>query len=191
MQVTVKFSPSVARKFVETCFVELEGHALQQSVILTGVGLGPCAIFSYDVLDIGNIYVRNLYRYSMVLDNRGDIPVPFFITSGTGPFASMFQFFPSNGVVNVDEKLVVEVEVMACQLGRFDERIPVAIAGTDAQLTIQFKGRVVGPTCHVNTSALDFGLVSYGFRCVFESLWVHRLAVLQGDSHHFTGTQRR
>lgn len=165
MQVTVSFSPLVAQTFAEKCFVELEGQALRQPVTLTGVGLGPRAMLSYDVLDVGNIYVRTLYRYSVLLENRGDIPVPFFISAGNGPFSSMFKFFPSGGTAEVDETLNMQVEVMASQLGRFDERIPISITGTDTQLMLQFKGRVVGPTCKISTTTLDFGMVAYGFRC--------------------------
>ena len=61
LQVTVEFSPYVARKFTEICYVELEGHAERQPVLLTGLGLGPCALFTYDVLDIGNAYICLLY----------------------------------------------------------------------------------------------------------------------------------
>eukprot|EP00892_Ulva_mutabilis_P006441 jgi/Ulvmu1/4169/UM019_0148.1 len=164
IEVTVKYSPLVARQVVETCFVEVEGQALRQPVILTGTGLGPCAIFSYDVLDVGNIYVRTLYRYSVLMENRGDIPVPFCIEPGSGVFASMFQFSPKTGAVQVDGKMIIGVEIMPSQLGRFDERVPVSVAGTDSQLSIHFKGRVVGPACQINTTVLDFGLVSYGFR---------------------------
>lgn len=167
MQVTVTFSPLVAQTFAETCFVELEGQALRQPVTLTGVGLGPRAMLSYDVLDVGNIYVRTLYRYSVLFDNRGDIPVPFLITAGNGPFSSMFNFYPSDGIAEVDETLNMQVEVMASQLGRFDERIPISITGTDTQLMLQFKGRVVGPTCQISTKTLDFGMVAYGFRYAF------------------------
>lgn len=166
---TVKFSPSVARTFAETCYVELEGLAVRQAVILRGVGLGPHAVFSYDLLDVGNIYVRTLYRYTVILENRGDIPVPFVVDTSSSAFASTFRFNPSAGVVDVDETQSIQVEVMATQLGRFDERIPVSVSGTDLKLMLHFKGRVVGPTYQIDTADLNFGIVAYGFRRVSAS----------------------
>lgn len=162
----VKFAPLVARTFVETCFIAVEGQANRLPVKLSGVGLGPRAMFSYDLLDVGDVYIRTLYRYSVLLENRGDIAVPFGIVSGKSAVNSMFKFSPSSGTVEVNETLNIQVEVMANQLGRFDERIPFAVAGTDTQLMLQFKGRIVGPTCRISTTTLNYGVVAYGFRCV-------------------------
>lgn len=164
MQVTVEFSPYVARKFTETCYVELEGHAERQPVVLTGLGLGPCAIFTYDVLDIGNAYINTLYRYSVQLENRGDIPAPFAIQPGDGEFGSMFTFVPSDGVVPAETTLDIEVELLASHIGRLEERVLVDVAGIDSPLSLQFKGRIVGPTFDIDVATLDFGMVAYGFR---------------------------
>jgi hypothetical protein len=163
-QVTIQFSPHTARKFIEVCYVELEGHAERQAVVLSGAGLGPCAIFSYDVLDIGSAYVNTLYRYSVQLENRGDIPAPFSIQQGKGDFGSMFTFLPPEGVVAAETTLNIEVELLAKHIGRLEEKVLVNVTGIDAPLSLQFKGKVVGPTCEVDTDHLDFGMLAYGFR---------------------------
>lgn len=161
----MEFSPYVARKFTEICYVELEGHVERQPVTLTGQGLGPCAIFTYDVLDIGNAYINTLYRYSVQLENRGDIPAPFAIQPGDGEFGSMFAFVPSDGVVPAETTLDIEVELLASHIGRLEERVLVDVAGMDSPLSLQFKGRIVGPTFDIDVDTLDFGMVAYGFRC--------------------------
>jgi hydrocephalus-inducing protein len=166
VQVTVEFSPYVAKLFKEICYVELEGHAERQPVVLTGLGLGPCAIFTYDVLDIGNAYINTLYRYSVQLENRGDIPAPFAVQPGDGEFGSMFTFVPSDGVVPAETTLDIEVELLATHIGRLEEWVLVDVAGMDSPLSLQFKGRIVGPTFDIDVEVLNFGMVAYGFRCV-------------------------
>lgn len=40
-------------------------------------GLGPLAVFSYDVLDVGDTYAGILHQYEVELQNRGKIDVEF------------------------------------------------------------------------------------------------------------------
>lgn len=162
----MEFSPDVARQFAETCYVEVEGHAERQPVQLVGMGLGPCAIFTYDVLDIGNAYISTVYRYSVQLENRGDIPAPFTIQPGDGEFGSMFTFIPSDGEVPAETTLDIEVELLATHIGRLEERVLVDVAGIDSPLSLQFKGKIVGPTFDIDVDHLDFGMLAYGFRSV-------------------------
>lgn len=101
----------------------------------------------------------------MVLENRGDIVAPFRALPGTGPLARAFTFEPEHGEVPVDESLVIRVDLLSRTLGRFDEKFQFALAGSDAPLELQFKGCVAGPSFSADVESLDFGMVSYGFRC--------------------------
>lgn len=49
-------------------------------------------------------------------------------------------------------------------LGEFDETFRWEILSSSKPLLLQFKGTVVGPSFTVDSSNLDFGIVSYGFR---------------------------
>ena len=165
MQVTLQFFPDFERLFTETVFVELEGRAARVPLAVSGAGLGPSAIFSYDVLDVGNTFIHTTHRYDVLLENRGEVPVPFTVAKGPGPLAHAFAFTPEAGVVPVDASLQLGVKLLGDRLGKFDERMFLRVTGTDKQLSVQFKGRVVGPTFSVDAERLGFGVVAYGFRC--------------------------
>lgn len=47
------------------------------SCSLRAEGLGPCAVFSYDVLDVGDTYAGVVHLYEVELQNRGKIDVDF------------------------------------------------------------------------------------------------------------------
>jgi hydrocephalus-inducing protein len=163
-QITLQFCPDFARTFTSSIHVFMEGQEDRATVAAWGLGLGPSALLSYDSLDIGNAYIHTLHRYQMVLENRGAIPVPFEVMPGQGPIARAFQFDPSQGAVDVGHSLTLNVRMLADLLGRFDQRFNLQIAGTDQPIEVQFKGKIVGPSCKVSVDGLDYGLVAYGFR---------------------------
>jgi hydrocephalus-inducing protein len=165
----MQFFPDFAKQFTEHVFVEVDGRAARCAVTATGVGLGPSAIFSYDILDVGNTFIHTTYHYNVTLENRGEVPVPFSVVSGSGPLAQAFSMEPSSGIVAVDASLQLNVKLLADRLGKFEERMFLHVSGTDKPLQVQFKGRVVGPTYSVNVKQLDYGVVAYGFRCVLHT----------------------
>jgi hydrocephalus-inducing protein len=167
LQVTLHFCPDFARTFLSTIHLFLEGQEKRLTVNAQGVGLGPSALLSYDTLDIGNAYIHTLHRYQMILENRGAIPVPFEIMPGRGLLAHAFDFDPPDGAVDVNSKLTLNVNMLADRLGRFDQRFNLQIAGTNQPVEVQFKGKIVGPTCNVSIDRLDFGLVAFGFRYAY------------------------
>lgn len=166
MQVTVQFLPDFAKRFEETIFVELHGRADRVPLAAAGVGIGPCATFSFDVLDVGNTFINTSHHYALTLENRGEVPVPFRLAPATGPLAHAFTVEPTSGTVAVDDTMELGVQLLADRLGKFDEKMLLHVAGTDAPLAVQFKGWVVGPTFEASVSDLDFGVVAFGFRCV-------------------------
>ena len=165
MQVTVQFLPDFAKRFEETIFVEVQGRAARLPLVASGLGLGPCGIFSYDVLDVGNTFINTSHRYAVTLENRGEVPVPFTLAPATGPLAHAFTVTPRCGTVPVDESVQLSVQLLADRLGKFDEKMLLHVAGTDTPLQVQFKGWVVGPTFEASVQTLDYGTIAYGFRC--------------------------
>lgn len=63
---------------------------------------------------------------------------------------------------------VIRVKLLSDLLGPFDETFTWTIKGSSTPLSLQFKGHVCGPSFEVDTDLIDFGVVSYGFRCVRE-----------------------
>jgi hydrocephalus-inducing protein len=165
LQVVLEFRPDFAKNFVETVYVDMDGIANRVPVVVSGLGLGPNAIFSYDVLDVGNVYIHTAHHYQVQLENRGEVPVPFTVMPGSGPLTHAFTLEPASGVVPVDESLQLGVKLLADRLGKFDEKMFLQVEGTNKPLQVQFKGRVVGPTCELDQEQLNYGLVAYGFRC--------------------------
>ena len=54
-----------------------QGHEARFPITVRGKGLGPAAVFSYDVLDVGHTYANTPHQYEVELQNRGKIDVEF------------------------------------------------------------------------------------------------------------------
>jgi hydrocephalus-inducing protein len=59
---------------------------------------------------------------------------------------------------------LVTITLSSDVLGEFSEPFEWQIVGGDKPLSLDFRGRVVGPTFTVDVEELDFGIVSYGYR---------------------------
>ncbi len=85
----------------------------------------------------------------------------------TSPFGSKFSFEPEGGHLSGGEIQIIRVRLMSDLLGSFSEAFEWTIQGSSVPLMLQLKGNVTGPTYEVDTTTLDFGVVSYGFRWGF------------------------
>lgn len=101
----------------------------------------------------------------MELQNRGKIDVHYQLMPPTTPFGHKFAFEPSAGALGGGDIQVIRVKLMSDLMGSFDETFTWSIRGSSVPLALQFKGHVCGPSFEVDTDVLDFGVVSYGFRC--------------------------
>lgn len=63
----------------------------------------------------------------------------------------------------------IKVKLLSDLLGTFDEPFQWSIRGSSVPLLLQLKGRVRGPSFEVDTPTLDYGIVSFGFRCVLSA----------------------
>ncbi len=69
-EVIVTFQPNHAEDYKVTAFLDIEGRADRLSLQLTGKGIGPQAVFSYDTLDVGDAYINTPHKYEVELMNR-------------------------------------------------------------------------------------------------------------------------
>ncbi len=97
MEVTVQFFPDFTKEYEETAFVEVQGVERRLPILLRGKGLGPAAVFSYDVLDVGLTYCNTPHIYEVELQNRGKIDVEFRLLAPLSPFGKKFSFEPDHG----------------------------------------------------------------------------------------------
>ncbi|GIL73964.1 hypothetical protein Vretifemale_3957, partial [Volvox reticuliferus] len=164
LEVVVTFSPDHARDYEVMAYVDVAGRAERLPVVFKGRGLGPTAVFSYDVLDVGDTWVNTLHQYEVELQNRGKIDVDFRLVPPGSAFGSRFSFEPASGRLAGGQIQVIKVKLLSDLLGAFDETFAWQIRGSSEPLSLQFRGRVCAPSFEVDEEALDFGVCSYGFR---------------------------
>jgi len=163
IEVTVKFRANTAADFSCQAFLEVVGREQRLGLILHGQGIGPKASLSYDVLDIGDLFVNSLHKYEITLMNKGDIPTDWELIPSRSPMGDKFKFEPSAGRLGVGEAQTLAIRFQSGILGEFAENFHVALRGSEDLLTCQFKGQVIGPTFHFDKEEIDYGTVSYDF----------------------------
>ncbi|KAK9824158.1 hypothetical protein WJX72_008157 [[Myrmecia] bisecta] len=177
MEITVLFRPDHAKAYEATAFCEVEGRAERLPLQISGKGLGPQAVFSYDTLDVGEAYINTPHKYEVELMNRGAIEARYQLLPHDSVFGSKFQFEPESGVMEVGAVHTVKVRLLSDILGNFNEVFNWAIGGTSDPVRLQFRGRAVGPTFKVDVESVDFGVVSFGYRYTNELLLENTCAI--------------
>ncbi|XJO77830.1 hypothetical protein BDV3_002359 [Batrachochytrium dendrobatidis] len=162
-EVKVQFSPLIAGIHEAVAYCQVEGRETRLPLQLKGEALGPVARFSYDLLDLDNIFINTSHTYEVILENKGEIPTHFCLEDVKTIFGSKFSFTPNKGSIGVGEKCVISILFCSNILGNFLEEFCWSLEGTSASLILSFKGTVIGPTFHFEPSVLDFGSISYGF----------------------------
>ena len=163
-EITVQFQPKGPNEKSKVAYCEISGKSTRQPIVFKGTGIGPKAVFSYDVLDVGDTFINTLHQYEVELMNRGEIEAPFSLHPPDSTFGKKFRFEPDTGVLKVGESHPVKVMFESDILGDFAESFIWKIQGASEDLNLDFRGRVVGPTFKLDLDEIDFGVVSYGFR---------------------------
>ena len=70
---TVTFEPNEARNYEDEFWLQCSGRQHAIPINLVGTAIGPKALFSWDILNVGAIYIGALYQYRISLHNIGDI----------------------------------------------------------------------------------------------------------------------
>ena len=160
---TISFSPDSAADYACIAFLEVVGRETCLPLKMQATGIGPQAAFTYDVLDIGDVFVNSTHKYNLTLENHGDIVADYELRPSETPFGPKFKFVPDSGSLMVGESHDIEVIFQSEILGEFSEHFHFHLRGTSQPLSAHFKGHVVGPTFHFDVDELDFGVVSYEF----------------------------
>ena len=69
-EITVLFQPDHAKEYKATAYCEVGGRASRLPIQLCGTGLGPKAVFSYDLLDVGEAFINTPHKYEVEMLNR-------------------------------------------------------------------------------------------------------------------------
>lgn len=158
------FFPRAASDYTCTAYLSCVGQEERAPLVLRGLGIGPKATFSYNELDVGNVFVESHHRYEVQLLNQGDIEVDFrLVPPKESKFSGQFKFSPSCGTIAVDSQCEIRVEFKPSDLGVFHEIFEWTLKGSATAVTLAFRGKSVEPTFEFNEDRINFGTVSYGF----------------------------
>ena len=163
MHVSVKFTPDGPLDYRIMVFCDCTGLSERLPLLLLGQGVGPCAMFSFDTLDVGDTFINSVHQYEVELQNRGEIEAEFRLLPSASVVGQRFTFEPSFGVLSVGQIQPIQVTFSSDLLGDFAESFQWDVKGSSQSLYLGFRGRVVGPTFSIDVTELDFGVLSYGF----------------------------
>ncbi|CAE8612898.1 unnamed protein product [Polarella glacialis] len=165
--ITFTFTPKAALNYQCLAYCSVVGREDRLPLLLKGQGIGPKAAFSYDELDVGDIFVESVHNYEVDLINQGDIAVNFRLAPNLSPFGSKFTFTPSSGLLEVGGQCTIQVELCPDLLGEFQETFYWELVGrippSTSSIPLNFKGHSVSPTFHFDLDRISFGVISYGF----------------------------
>ncbi|CAJ1423658.1 unnamed protein product [Effrenium voratum] len=157
------FLPKDALVYCATAYLSAVGQEDRAPLVLKGLGIGPKATFSYDELDVGNVFVESAHRYEVQLLNQGDIEVDFRLVHREGKFAPRFKFTPDHGTIAVGGQCEIVVDFKPKELGPFHEVFEWALQGSATAVTLAFRGTSVRPKFEFDVDKINFGTVSFGF----------------------------
>jgi hydrocephalus-inducing protein len=165
-EVVVQFQPDFARAFEAAAYVEVQGREGRLPVSFSGQGLGPSVAFTYESLDVGDVYIHTQRQYTLELQNRGKVDAEWSLEPPGGPAGAQWAFEPAAGTLPGGETLLVRATLAAGVLGPFDEPLGCRVKGSGRVLELRLKGRVAGPDFEVDVRELELGTVGCGFRWV-------------------------
>ena len=164
-EITVTFTPSTSTEMSCVAFCDITGKEHRLPLQLQGTGIGPRIVLSYNVIDIGEVFINSVSEYDVDLINQGDISAAYELAPSFSVFGSKFKFEPSAGTLMVASREKVRISFSSDVLGEFEESFEWALLGTPLPLILTLRGKVIGPTFHIDQQVLDFKRVSVAFLC--------------------------
>eukprot|EP00760_Papus_ankaliazontas_P031923 PhM_4_TR5537/c0_g1_i1/m.106423/K17570/HYDIN; hydrocephalus-inducing protein len=159
----VTFNPQMATVYHCTAYLDVQGRVGRLPMSMKGHGLGPQCAFSFDALDLTDIFINSIHQYEVTLENRGSIEARFALRHQQTYFGSKFKFSPNSGTIPPGGSQLINITFCSDIIGIINEVFNFIIQGAKDELSLHFKGRVIGPTFHFDVEELDFGNVSYNF----------------------------
>lgn len=163
MEIVVCFRPDTAAQYNCLSFLAISGRHERLPLQLTGQGIGPHASLSFDILDIGDVFINDEHSYELSIRNKGDIPAQWTFMSSLTRFGNKFKFSPLDGYLLPNQSQPIAIKFESDVLGEFSEYFRFALQGNEDMLICQIKGHVIGPTFHFDCNTIDFGVVSFDY----------------------------
>lgn len=104
IEVTVFFRPRTTTEYGSHAFLDCIGREERLPLRLGGSGIGPKVVLSFDVLDMGDVFINSRHVYEVTLLNKGDIAADWTLQAPQTPFAQKFRFGPMRGTLDVKDR---------------------------------------------------------------------------------------
>ena len=215
LDICARFKPAQSLEYSVIAYCEVSGVEQRIPLRLVAQGVGPKAVFSFESLDVGDVFIHAVYHYKATLRNVGDITAHYSLVPES---TKRLKFTPAQGTLAVStarsshnkllgildsepdstgandagaggvnptadgqahtggelvpsasqgrlsaDSVKIDIQLTAHQIGEFVEHVQWRLHGSTEPVILTFKGRVVGPTFHMDQPSLDFGTVCYGF----------------------------
>ena len=174
-EVTISFTPDSAAKFTSLAYLEVSGCQDRLSLHMNGMGIGPQVGLSFEILNLGDVYINNIETFEITLINKGDIPATWHKLSSNSGFGTsnsglghIFRFSSEDGYLQPGESVTIVVNYSYEYIGKFNELFKFSIQGNDNLLICQVIGEFIGPTFHFDCTSIKYGLVTY--ECLHSSI---------------------
>lgn len=121
MEVSIIFKPDTAAQYTCLAYCDVTGRQERLPLQISGRGIGPNASLSFDVLDIGDIFINLEQSYEISIKNKGDITAVWTFMPPHSRFGNKFFFYPREGSLNPGEECVLSIRFESDLLGEFSE----------------------------------------------------------------------
>lgn len=137
-EVNIIFKPDEAVTYSRTAFCDITGRESRLPLRLRGDGMGPKVQFSFETLDMGNIFIGSVHTYEIILANKGQIDAIYTVLPKHTIFGPCFKFNPSEGFVSPGGHQAIQMTFTSPYLGDFEEDYFFQVDGAPEQLKITF-----------------------------------------------------
>lgn len=101
MTITVTFVPKGALHYSTIAYCNISCSEERLALNLSGEGIGPKAFLSVYEVNLGDVFVNEVHKTEVVVENRGEIECRFELMPNERAFGKMFRFDTDRGTLGV------------------------------------------------------------------------------------------
>ena len=98
-EISITFRPDEFASFSRIAYCDIVGREARLPLKIKADGIGPKCVFSFDTLNIQNVFINSSHAYEVVLKNKSSIKAIFSLTLPFSHFGPKFTFEPSTGTL--------------------------------------------------------------------------------------------
>lgn len=137
-EINIVFRPDVAQTYSRTVFCDVTGRESRLPLQISGTGLGPRVTFSFERVDVGQVFVFSSHAFEIVMANVSAIDAIYSFVPPTTALGRCFRFDPAEGIVMPDAHQAIRVMFSSRIIGDFAEDFFFSIDGAPEMAKITF-----------------------------------------------------